>query len=315
MCFLFTVKHLIKKSKLTVMAKEKGDNIIKDINDDKIIKFRKQTQVLLVTANEIERDAVVALLEPIENNNLFQYHHLWNFGFLERSAMYTFGKFGAFNAALQMLSCQGSAAAQDAITIASECFGDNLCAIFAVGVACGVTNKSNYLDVLVSEEITCYNLMRHGTEEKGGCEMINTDMVKLNTSSVFSKHFRTHSGWPSESSKIANALLIKPQMRMGLILSGDFLVDNQEFKDHLLLKKDFGYDAVGIEMEGGGLFYEYKQNRCEVMIVKAVCDFGDGNKDKEYQPTAALLAVECLKHYLDDDTLLNIISDAKCKLK
>ena len=39
------------------------------------------------------------------------------------------------------------------------------------------------------------------------------------------------------------------------------------------------------------------------MIVKAVSDFGDGGKDNRYQPTAALLAADCLKHYLSNNSM------------
>ena len=62
-------------------------------------------------------------------------------------------------------------------------------------------------------------------------------------------------------------------------------------------------------MEGAGLFHNYRDHSFEILIVKAVCDFGDGKKGKKYQPTAALLAAECVKHYLSEDNLPKSLKD------
>lgn len=247
-----------------------ADNKTKEIQPDEFKLYRELTQILLVTANKNELNAVKALLEPVKDNVLHKYTYTWRCSFLIKQATYIFGKFGAFKVAVQKLRNQGSAAAQDAVTIASTCF-DNLDAIFAVGVACGVNTKSNLLDVLVSKKISCYNL--------------------IETSAFFIECFENKKEWQDKQ-------FPKAKKRMALILSGDFLVDNKEFRDQLINK--YEKDAIGIEMEGGGLIHEYKQNNCEIMIVKAVSDLGDGYKDKRYEPTAALLAARCLKHYLND---------------
>ena len=44
-----------------------------------------------------------------------------------------------------------------------------------------------------------------------------------------------------------------------------------------------------------------------MIIVKAVCDFGDGKKNKDFQPTAALLAASCVKRYFDDPQVLEML--------
>ena len=58
-------------------------------------------------------------------------------------------------------------------------------------------------------------------------------------------------------------------------------------------------------MESSGLYDLHITNCCqlEIMIVKAVCDFGDGEKKKHFQPHAALLAAECVHHYLSNEEL------------
>ena len=42
-------------------------------------------------------------------------------------------------------------------------------------------------------------------------------------------------------------------------------------------------------------------------IVKAVCDFGDGEKDKHFQPTTTLSAADWVKHHLDDQEILRLL--------
>ena len=289
---------LVEPNELKLMVEGKK---IEGIKPHEVESVRSKTQILLVTANEFEHDAVLALLEPTEGDVLLKYQHTWKIGFMTKHALYIFGKFGAFNAAVQMMVKQGSAAAQDVVTIASQCFGKNLDAIFAVGVACGVETKSKLLDVLVSRKITSYNLTRYGTSKEGKPDIRSRAMTNLETDPYFVQLFSAPPSWPPKNSTLVKRLAEPPEMHMGLILSGDYLIDNKDHKEQLL--NNFAKEAIGIEMEGAGLFHEYAQHNCKIMIVKAVSDFGDGGKDKRYQPTAALLAADCLKHYLGNDSM------------
>ena len=275
--------------------KKKTRDITSDSFEAKMCK--QKTQILLVTANDFEQYAALSLLEPMEGSTtLLRYQHNYT-GLLAKVATYTFGRFGAFNAAIQRMTIQGPASAQDVITIAADCFGHNLNAIFSVGVACGVRKKNNMLDVLVSKKVTFYKAARQGTNKEGKLEIISRDIANLPTSEFLLQHFYNPPEWPTESSKVAASLKTKkPKKHTGLLLSGDYLVDNEEFKDKLL--NAFAKEAIGIEMEGAGLYHDYRSHNYEILIVKAVCDFGDGKKNKDYQPTAALLAAECLHHYL-----------------
>ena len=269
-------------------------------NDTKLM--RESTQVLLVTANKHEYNAVLTLLEPVRNSKLLKYKHCCNIGPLRNTATYIFGKFGAFNAAVHRMVSQGPAAAQDVVTVAASCFGHDLNAIIAVGVACGVEERSDYLDVLVSDKITFYQYARYGTSDKEELKITNRDIANLPTSSFLRDLFNQPPQWPTnENGGTAAKLAKKPVVRLGTILSGNKLVDNKTFKEELL--ENFSSGAIGIEMEGAGLYHNYNDHNYEILVVKGVCDFGDGKKGKKYQPTAALLAAECLKHYLSDDHL------------
>ena len=300
----YVEKNLIKAEELKAMVDEKQfTSIGSDSNEAK--QLREKTQILLLTANEHEYFATLAFLEPYEGNSLLEYQHLYG-GHLAKVATYTLGRFGAFIAAVQRITVQGSASAQEAITMAADCFGHGLNAIFSVGVACGVEKKNKFLDVLVSTKVTFYNSVRQGTED-GKPEIRSRDIANLPTSDFLLQKFNLPPKWPTKTSKIAKGLTTKPEMRTGLLLSGDDLVDNKEFKNQLL--NNFAKEAIGIEMEGAGLYHKYRDHSYEILIVKAVCDFGDGKKNKDYQPTAALLAVECLQHYLSRENLPKDLSD------
>ena len=266
---------------------------IVETNDSTI---KNRIQILLVTANETEYGAALTFLDPVEGFTiLLKYHHVNSR--INKHAVYIFGKFGYFNAAVHLMTQQGPAAAQDVVTVAGDCFGNNLNAIFAVGVACGVEGKSKMLDVLVSKTISSYTAARisNKCDDKSDdeYEIQNRSPINMPVSSFLTTYFDQLPKWPGEKS-IAAKLLNKPTQVSGNILSGNYLIDNTKFKQKLL--EAFANNAIGIEMEGAGLFQDYPDTRHKIMVIKAVCDFGDGKKDKRYQPTAAMLAVECLKH-------------------
>ena len=282
--------------------------LFKDITPDSFEanELQGRTQILLLTANEHEYYAALAFLEPVEGDTLLRCQHQYT-GSLAQAATYTFGRFGAFIAAVEMMTFQGPEAAKDVITMAANFFGPNLNAIFSVGVACGVEKKNKLLDVLVSKCVSFYTAARYSTTDDGKPKITSRAIANLPTSDLLLQHFSNPPEWPAETSKIAKSLTKTPKLHKGLFLSGDYLVDNKDFKYELL--NNFAKEAIGIEMEGAGLYHNYRSHSYEILIVKAVCDFGDGNKNKDYQPTAALLAVECLQHYLSREALPKNLSD------
>jgi nucleoside phosphorylase len=83
-----------------------------------------------------------------------------------------------------------------------------------------------------------------------------------------------------------------PEIKKGLVLSGDKLVDNQDFRDRLL---EMEPDAIGGEMEGAGVYVASQSAKIEWLLIKAVCDWADGNKatnKNELQTQAAKAAAD-----------------------
>jgi nucleoside phosphorylase len=85
----------------------------------------------------------------------------------------------------------------------------------------------------------------------------------------------------------------------GPLLSDHVLVDNRHFRDKLVRLYP---KAIGGEMEGYGIYTAARGRHRPWVLVKAVCDWGDGNKgvDKEErQRQAAIASSERLFDYLD----------------
>lgn len=84
-------------------------------------------------------------------------------------------------------------------------------------------------------------------------------------------------------------------LMFGLYVSGEQLIDNKKARDNLLKETP---EAKAGEMEGNGLVAACESARKPWILVKAICDFADGDKgnDKEQrQRIAALSSANCCK--------------------
>ena len=86
----------------------------------------------------------------------------------------------------------------------------------------------------------------------------------------------------------------------GLILSKPVLLNDKAERDRLL--KKFGPEAKGFEMEGFGIM----ESLLNFIVIKGVCDFA-GDKNKEWQPTAALTANDYLYHHFSQTDLILLL--------
>ena len=268
-----------------------NNNISNKEDSDKLI---ENTKILIITANKIEYEAVLYFLKQRRDTSRpLVYNHQCKIGFISKEIEYVFGEFAGSNAAVHKMTSQGPSAAQSVIIEAAQCFGNNLKEIFAVGIACGI-GKAKILDVIVADKITSYTSARFSTVNEEFTPILRS-VAHLPTKKLVPYFHRTPR-WPTKDSKIVKRLLRKPEKRIGEMLTGNYLIDNKEIRDDLV--KSCAPEAIGIEMEGAGLFHDIDNHQVKIVLVKAISDFGDGGKHKEYQPTAALLAAECVHHYL-----------------
>jgi hypothetical protein len=79
----------------------------------------------------------------------------------------------------------------------------------------------------------------------------------------------------------------------GSIGSGDTLMRSAKKRDELRDK----FHLIGLEMEAAGTI-----DRIPVAVIRGVCDYGDAQKNKEWQPYAAAMAAAYAKHLLNTIT-------------
>ncbi|MCP4697963.1 MAG: hypothetical protein GY862_14090 [Gammaproteobacteria bacterium] len=93
-----------------------------------------------------------------------------------------------------------------------------------------------------------------------------------------------------------NHWLEEAQTHFGLILSGEKLVNDPDFRDSLLKEEPA---AIGGEMEGAGLYAAARDAKVDWILVKAICDWADGSKNDEAQSLAARNAAQFVLYVLE----------------
>jgi nucleoside phosphorylase len=159
-------------------------------------------------------------------------------------------------------------------------------AIIAVGIAFGANEKEQQIgDILVSKLLRLYEQQRVG--KKGNLTLRG---ALPDASPRLISHFRTF-----QQTKWAGATV-----RFGVVLTGEKLIDNVDFREQLVKIES---EAVGGEMEGAGLYVSSYDNKVDWIVVKAICDWADGDKGVEKEERQKLAAknstefvVESLKY-------------------
>ena len=260
--------------------------------------------VLLVTVNINETLATRSYLKPLDDHeNIYKFSKRDDYNQLREVATYYIGKYGACPAAIRVIppGSQVLGGASSVPRMALGCF-PHLGAIIGVGVACGVEKKVKMCDVLVSSKVVNYDQGRiqHGEFTSRGQAIDASEYLRT----LF-----TESGvkWPKDSfrKRLKESKMDIPKVKSGVVLSGPYLIDDSVMKQ--LLIKDFAQEAIGVEMEGAYLFAASRPASTDVILVKAVCDYGDGRKDKSYQPTAALMAADWVHTQLSDSQVPDMV--------
>ncbi|MEF8712119.1 MAG: pentapeptide repeat-containing protein [Accumulibacter sp.] len=190
-------------------------------------------------------------------------------------------------------SRQGNPASQRSVTTLAKAHSPY--AVIAVGIAFGLNDRKQRIgEVLVSRFIVPYELARvgsAGSELRGprppASRALTTAIEQLDV-----RRQANETGWPL--------------LRFGGVLTGEKLVDDRDFRD-MLVRLAGQDDLIGGEMEAAGLATALEGSGIKWVVVKAICDFGDGNKsnpDKEkHQRLAADNAVSVVHTLLESECL------------
>jgi nucleoside phosphorylase len=149
--------------------------------------------------------------------------------------------------------------------------------VVMLGIAFGVDEtKQKIGDVIIAKQMHSYEPSRVGTSKAGEEEVVPRGSVADASTRLLSR-FQTTASFADRFGLTVKA---------GLLLSGEKLVDNIAFRNRVLAAVP---EALGGEMEGSGLYVACHEHGRDWIIVKAICDFADGNKatDKDARQAKA----------------------------
>ena len=242
--------------------------------------------ILLVTANKNETDALIncASVSDIEEIRSEDGNDP-NF--------YRVAKLGHYNIVHFELMKQGSVgtdASQLSIYSAITMFKPK--AVILIGIAFGKRDSDEENpnqeigDVIISTQVTDF---ASGKVKDGKIELDGPRPEAGRNLLAAFKHYG--SSWEYTINER------KAKCQFGLILSGDEIVDDKQFKHKLF---ELFPRAIGGEMEGRGAYASCRSKGIdEWIIVKGICDWGDGTKSvnkENNQKIAAKSAVSLLEY-------------------
>ena len=185
--------------------------------------------------------------------------------------------------ALSEMGAGGLGAAQQAVQKSVATLQPH--AVIMVGIAFGTDeNKQRIGDILVSKQLMLYEPQKVSKDGK-----------------TQDRGDRVHST-PRLINYLQNANLDwqGAKVRFGLVLTGEKLVDDLDFRESL---KKLEPEAIGGEMEGARLYVSCQDAKVDWILVKAICDWADGNKDHDKKPrqqqaakNAAVFVLHALQH-------------------
>lgn len=236
--------------------------------------------LLLLTVNRFETKAVLEVFEQVTgrpaevvsiDDRLYR-----NLGSVNGTSV--------FHALSEMGSASAGAALQ---TVIKGIRALNPVAVVALGIAFGVNDGEQAIgDILISRQLRLYDPQRVASEV-----IMRGDRPHASTWLINYFEGIAQSTWQGAA------------VRVGTILTGEKLLDNLDYRTGLL---QFDPEAIGGEMEGAGLYVASQDSKVDWIVIKAICDWADGNKatdEAARQRLAAQNAAEFLMHSLQQAPL------------
>jgi nucleoside phosphorylase len=250
----------------------------------------RRAEVLILTVNPHETTALAEALSAVSG-------HPHNPATINKRV---YNDFGLINGArvfhvLSEMGTGGRGGAQRTVDEAIRALKP--LAVIAVGIAFGVNQKKQSIgDILISSRLWLYDLQRVGKD-------IVPRGDKPHASTWLINYFESFNQFKWEGAKA----------RTGLLLTGDKLVDNIDYRSQLLKLEG---EAIGGEMEGAGVYVSSEESKVDWIVVKAICDWADGKKGyrkEQRQSKAAANAATFVAQALSSFRLIEEAGSTKRK--
>lgn len=259
---------------------------IKDVPPAELLAEKDKVDVVIMTVTDPERASVLNFMHPWPGRREVLK------GSMDLMT-YRFGRFGNYSVA-QVDSTMSTSGREGATLTAQRAISElEPKAMLLVGIAFGVDRKSQRMgDVLVADSIFPYDHAKISSE-------IVRRGVTIQCGNILANRFRTYrDDWKLD----AGGRTVK--VHQGLVLSADKLVKNKAFRDSLVKELP---TAQGGEMEGHGAYAAAQGAKVEMILIKAICDWGDNLKNDRAQAFAAYAAASLASHVLSKPGVLTAL--------
>jgi nucleoside phosphorylase len=242
--------------------------------------------VLVLTAVETELGAALDYLKPLPGKARVLKGHVGQ-------ETYFVGRFGTAVSVVTMCG-MGTTGRDSVILAAQQAVSDfKPIAIVMVGIAFGKDPTRQRLgDVLVASQVVSYEPQRVGEKR-----VVYRGPIAL-AGPILLNRFRQALDWKGPSNGE------EARFQVGPLLSGEKVIDKKGYRDALF--ESFP-QAIGGEMEGAGVYAVAARAGIEWLVVKAICDWADGEKNDDAQPRAARAAASLVHHVLSEPTVLDAV--------
>lgn len=236
--------------------------------------------LLLVTVTDSETDAVRDLLAE-------RYGTALRTEVVSQRPYYNLGVLGGARVWLVRSEMGAVSGSGSLLTIDTAIRNLGPAAVMMVGIAFGLRPDEQRIgDVLVARQLMFYDLQRVGTGSDGNA-LVRPRGERIAPSAALLARCRAgRDTWGQAS------------VHTGLILSGEKLVDQLDFREQL---RQIEPEAIGGEMEGAGLYAAAQNHKVDWILVKAISDWADGKKREgkaEQQSLAARNAAAFMFHVI-----------------
>lgn len=155
--------------------------------------------------------------------------------------------------------------------------------VILTGICAGIDREMKFGDIIISDQIVDYELAKlEPNDVQVRWNVYRSDFALLQGLKAFQSD-----RWFTYLKRVfIEAKYIKPDVYAGIVLSGNKVIANE--KEILRFKQTWA-KALAVEMEASGIAAALYQmnNAPSFIMVKAICDFADPQKNDDWQEYAA----------------------------